>query len=297
MLLFVSDVHLGRGTPTERRASERELVALLEHHADEAEHVVLLGDLFNAWMEYGAMVPRPPVRLTGALARLVDAGTPVTYVVGNRDLWHLGFFEEEVGVQLVREAVRLSLDGHGVFAAHGDGRVPSERAYNVLRPLLTSRLAHALYRWALPADAAFRLARRIAAMGSGAPETPIVDGLRDAARRALIDELAEAVVFGHGHHAELTALPDGLYLNSGYWHAERTYGTVSREGIRLMRWIEPAPQALLEVPWPRPLAAPREKSEAPDSSGVTSLFRSHSTEAGCDLGNKGNGPAVSRSTP
>ncbi|MEO0858505.1 MAG: metallophosphoesterase, partial [Bacteroidota bacterium] len=105
MILFLSDLHLGRGTPAESRAAERDVCALLDAHASALDALVLVGDVFDAYMEYRHLVPKGFVRLQGRLAALVDAGVPVTYVVGNRDPWHLDHFAREVGVRLVRDHV------------------------------------------------------------------------------------------------------------------------------------------------------------------------------------------------
>ncbi|MEL7362386.1 MAG: metallophosphoesterase, partial [Bacteroidota bacterium] len=101
MILFLSDLHLGRGTPEASRAAERDVCALLDAHADTLDALVLVGDLFDAYMEYRHLVPKGFVRLQGRLAALVDAGVTVTYVVGNRDPWHLDHFAREIGVRLV----------------------------------------------------------------------------------------------------------------------------------------------------------------------------------------------------
>lgn len=238
MLLFLSDLHLGRGTPTESRDAECDAVALLAAHADRMAEpgggLVLLGDVFNAFIEYRSLVPKGFVRLQGALAALVDAGVGVTYVVGNRDPWHLGHFEEEIGVRVVRRGFTCRAYGLALLAAHGDGEAPAEWTANGLRPLLRHPFAYRLYRNALPGDWGFRLARWVAALGSGEAEAPVVDGVRQSARRYLAQ--ADVVVMGHSHHAELTAFPEGIFLNPGYWFAERTFGTLDAEGVHLLQW-------------------------------------------------------------
>jgi len=261
MLLLLSDLHLGRGPAAASRAAERDAVALLEAYAGRLAGpdggLVLLGDVFNAWMEYRAMVPRGFVRLQGALAALVDAGVPVTYLVGNRDPWHLAHFEQEVGVRLVRGGEARRAFGQTVHLAHGDGLDPAERAANRLRPLLRSPLAYRLYRNALPGDWGFRLARWVGARGGGAAEPPTVDALRAAAARRLARTPADLVVLGHSHRAELTALPGGVYLNPGYWYAERTFGEIGPGAVRLLRWGGREALPMCDLPLPaRPERGP-----------------------------------------
>jgi len=190
----------------------------------------------DQFIEYRRLVPKGFARLQGRLAAWTDAGLPVTYLVGNRDPWHLDYFESELGVRLVRGALTERLAGRTVYLAHGDGRIPSERTYNLLRPLLRHPLAYRLYRTLLPGDSGYRLARRIARLGSGAPEASTVRGLRTAAHDILTTTSADLVVFGHGHAAELDERPAGTYLNPGYWFADRTFARLDADGPALLRW-------------------------------------------------------------
>ncbi|MDX1531871.1 MAG: UDP-2,3-diacylglucosamine diphosphatase, partial [Rhodothermales bacterium] len=165
MTLFLSDLHLGRGTAAESAAAERDAVALLEaHEAAVAEAVrrghgglFLVGDVFNHWVEYRRMVPGGFVRLQGLLARWADRGLPVTYLSGNRDPWHLGHFESELGVRLVADDLVAEVDGTRTYIAHGDALTDAEPLYTRLRPLLRSPFMARLYRMSLPGDAAFAL--------------------------------------------------------------------------------------------------------------------------------------------
>jgi UDP-2,3-diacylglucosamine hydrolase len=240
MLLFLSDLHLGRGSRAESRDAELDAVALLESSAaaltDVDGGLVLLGDVFNAYIEYRTLVPSGFVRLQGTVARLVDAGVHVTYVVGNRDPWHLTYFSDEIGVRVVNDGFECTAYGRQLFIAHGDGLVPAERTYNRIRPLLRHPLAYRLYRNVLPGDWSFRLARWVAHRGHGGAEPPIVEGIRAAAHRRLTETDADLVVLGHSHRAELTNFAEGVFLNPGYWFAERTFGVLDASGSRLLRW-------------------------------------------------------------
>ena len=262
MYLFLSDLHLGRGTAAESRAAERDALSLLRAHEADVRAagrdggLYLVGDVFDQFIEYRRLVPKGFARLQGLLAAWTDAGVPVTYVVGNRDPWHLDYFEHELGVRVVPDGTAARLAGRETYIAHGDGLVPTERAYNRLKPLLRHPLPYRLYRNLFPGDWGYRLARYIARRGSGAPDAPTVDALRDAARRRLTGS-TDLVVFGHGHRAEHTDGPDGTYLNPGYWFGARTFGRIDADGPALFRWTEGCAQ---------PLAAPAAESFQPVSA-------------------------------
>jgi UDP-2,3-diacylglucosamine hydrolase len=243
LYLFLSDLHLGRGTAAESRAAERDALALLRTHepalraAGNDGGLFLVGDVFDQFIEYRHLVPKGFVRLQGLLAAWTDTGIPVTYVVGNRDPWHLDYFERELGVRVVPDGVAAKLAGRETYIAHGDGLVPTERAYNRLKPILRHPLPVRLYRNLFPGDWGYRLARRIARLGDGAPDAPTVDALRDAARRRLTGP-TDLVVLGHGHRAERVDEPGGTYLNPGYWFADRTFARLDAAGPALLRWTD-----------------------------------------------------------
>ncbi len=264
MYLFLSDLHLGRGTDAESRAAERDAVALLRAHEGAVRGgtergeggLFLVGDVFNQFIEYPSLVPKGGVRLLGELAAWTDGGLPVTYLVGNRDPWHLDYFETELGVRVL-DALSVRLAGYEVHLAHGDGLVASDAGYNRLKPVLRHPLAYWLYRSLPPGDAGFRFARWVARRGEdtpgdpGAPEAPFVDDLRAAARERLAASAADLVVHGHTHQAELSAWPGGLYLNPGYWHGDRTFARLDADGPALLRWTGHASE-LLARPEPQP---------------------------------------------
>jgi len=242
MILFLADLHLGRGTEAQSRSAERDAIALLESMRprllEQDGRLVLLGDVFNAYMEFPSMVPAGFVRFKGALAALSDAGVQITYVAGNRDHWQFGHLAREVGVHLVRDSTHFDALDRRVFVAHGDGFAPAERFSNRVRPLFRSRLAYWLFRNLLPADGAYRLARHLASRGSGEPEAEVAEGLRSAAERILADNQVDLVVLGHSHHAELHTTAFGKYLNVGYWFADRSFAVLDASGPHLLRWAD-----------------------------------------------------------
>ena len=243
LLLLVSDLHLGRGTAAATRAAERDAVAMLRAHRARlvgGGALVLLGDVFDQYIEYRHLMPKTAPRLVGAVAELADDGAEVVYTRGNRDPWHLDLFGT-LGVRVVDEW-RTRRDGRALYIAHGDGHgTPgslTERLAHRLTPLFRAPFMARLYRMALPGDAGFALARWTArTFGTdGAPDAGDARRLAEAARRRLRDTDADVVAFGHSHAAALDDGPGGLYLNPGYWFADRTFATLDADGPALLRW-------------------------------------------------------------
>ncbi len=199
---------------------------------------MLVGDVFDQFIEYRHLVPKQAIRLLARLGSLVDAGCSVTYVVGNRDPWHVDFLERELGVRLVREGYTQEAPWGRTYIAHGDGHVPAERNYNRLRPLLRSPLMARLYRMGLPGDSAFAFARWFAQRfgTDGAPNPRVTSALRNRAATVIEAGDADLVVLGHAHAGECIRIGSGAYLNPGYWFADRTFGRVDSGVPSLLRW-------------------------------------------------------------
>ncbi|NNF58359.1 MAG: UDP-2,3-diacylglucosamine diphosphatase [Rhodothermaceae bacterium] len=242
MTLFLSDLHLGRGAPAEQAAAERDLVALLRAYEDEIVNtggaLYLVGDVFDQYLEYRHLVPKGAIRFLGLLAGWADQGVPITYLVGNRDPWHLDYVERELGLRLVRDTLTQEVEGHHAYIAHGDAVPIRNPLHARLRLLLRSPFMARLYRMSLPGDAGYAFARWFARrFGSGgAVGAQTSATLQNRAEILLTETDAELVVFGHCHEAACISLAGGAYLNPGYWFADRTFGTLTAEGPALHRW-------------------------------------------------------------
>ena len=120
MHYFVSDIHLGAGTAAEARATERRFVAWLDRAAADAETIVLAGDIFDFWFEYGRVVPKGFVRTLGKLAELTDRGIRILFFTGNHDMWVTDYLARECGVEIRTAPQVLTLGSQRIFVAHGD---------------------------------------------------------------------------------------------------------------------------------------------------------------------------------
>ena len=237
MILFISDVHFGRGATATERAKEAALINCLEAHADQVEHLYLVGDVFDGFIEYRHLVPKGFVRFQALLARWTDRGTPVTYLFGNHDPWHRNYFQEELGVRLVPGTLTTTHEGVHLHLAHGDEQASTHSLYRWLRPLLRHPATMLLYRSLLPADLGLGLAQRISRLlHDEATDPSVIDALRDHARQVLRRGRADVVVMGHSHEAVLHSWTNGVYVNTGNWYEHRTFARLDQDGMRLQQW-------------------------------------------------------------
>jgi UDP-2,3-diacylglucosamine hydrolase len=233
----VSDIHLG-AVPD---ATERAFVAFLEQVGQEAGSLLIAGDLFDFWFEYGEVIPGRHFRTLAALARLVDSGLPVYMAGGNHDAWGGRFLKEHVGLQYHVDPFHVTLGGARALVAHGDGLGKGDFRYRALKALIRSRAAIGAFR-ALHPELGLRVARAVSSTEAKADADLAAAG-RAAFLHAWATEQLEAdpsirfVVCGHSHLPVLHEHEPGrFYLNSGDWITHFTYFTVRPEGPVLRQW-------------------------------------------------------------
>jgi UDP-2,3-diacylglucosamine hydrolase len=234
---LVSDIHLG-AVPD---ATERAFVAFLEHVGEHAGQLLVAGDLFDFWFEYGEVIPGRHFRTLAALARLVDAGMVVTMAGGNHDAWGGRFLREHVGLVFHTDPFTMELGGRRGLVAHGDGLGTGDIKYRALKTVLRSRAAIAGFR-ALHPELGLRVARAVSTTHAKADEDLAASGRAAfldawAADRLLEDPSLHWVACGHAHLPVVREVEAGrYYLNAGDWITHFTYITVQDGTPTLRRW-------------------------------------------------------------
>jgi UDP-2,3-diacylglucosamine hydrolase len=224
---IASDIHLGAVA----RETEHRFVAFLDHVGEHGSGLLLAGDLFDFWFEYGEVIPGRHFRVLAALARLVEAGIPVTLAGGNHDAWGGRFLREEVGVAFHDKPFRISIAGRTALVAHGDGLGKGDFKYRALKAMIRSRAAIATFR-ALHPELGLRLAHAVSSTETRTSPDPRQVGrarfIENWARQQLVADPSLAwVVCGHAHVPACVEVDPGrFYLNAGDWLTHFTYITI-----------------------------------------------------------------------
>ena len=98
---------------------EQRLVRWLQTIQSEARAVYFLGDMFDYWFEYRAVVPRGYVRFLGQVAMMHDQGVEFPFFAGNHDVWFRDYLEVEVGAIIHHNAEVVEIMGKTFRLAHG----------------------------------------------------------------------------------------------------------------------------------------------------------------------------------
>ncbi len=242
--LVFSDAHLGArdtsgnggtsGTRGDGRSNpEQSIVALMDFARREAKSVVINGDLFDFWFEWGSVMPRVGFRALAAIAGAAEAGVRVVWIAGNHDCWG-GDVLREAGVEYHLGPWRGTIGNWETLIEHGDGlRDREDAGYRVLRAVLRNPLAIWAFRHLLHPDWASALARRTSHTSRGMRPRDGGDGLaRVAEARLAADRCLDLYIFGHSHASAMERTPGGaVYANPGAWMDGPTFLRVSEDAM------------------------------------------------------------------
>jgi UDP-2,3-diacylglucosamine hydrolase len=236
---FASDFHLGISAKSTSLEREVLICRWLQQIAPTAEHIFLLGDIFDAWLEYKTVVPKGFVRLLAALAGLRDRGIPITVFSGNHDLWMYGYFEEELDIQVLHAPARLTIGNHEFLLAHGDGLGPGDIQYKILKNVLRHPATQWVYRWLHP-DLGLPLAKYFS--GRGAHKKSNEDVFLGADKEFLFQfcteflatEHVDHFIFGHRHYMlQHLVASNSTYTNLGDWLKYNSYAVYDGSYLQL----------------------------------------------------------------
>lgn len=219
---FISDAHLGSSVdPRDDEPRLARLLPFLRHVAGvRAEHLYVVGDLFDFWFEYEHVMPWRHFEVLAALRDVVAGGVPVTFLGGNHDWWVGPVFQDVAGMTVRRDPFTVQHQGRRVFLAHGDGLASgTDGGYLLLKKFLRNPWTIALLRIVHP-DFAYSFGFRLSKLSR--------DHLTNRAFRVdpplghAVDEVLarghDAFIMGHLHarHQETRASGGRLFV-LGEW--------------------------------------------------------------------------------
>jgi len=237
--LFISDLHLAE----ERPLAAGRFFHFLDVTARGADALYILGDLFEYWAGDDDLDAPLAHQTAQKIRALVDSGTPVHFMHGNRDFLLAQRYAGSCGMTLLDDPVVIDLHGARTLLTHGDTLCTDDRSYQRFRGLVRRPLVRGAL-LALPLALRHTMARSARAgservkMGKS---SEIMDVNADAVAAAFRQAGIPRMIHGHTHrparHAyvvdgrerERWVLPD--------WYGEGGYLSCTAEGCELL----PAP--------------------------------------------------------
>ncbi len=132
---LLGDAHLGGDDP-----EVGAFVAFVETLPDDIRTIVILGDLFTAWVGRPELIRPHHANVVDALRRRRARGCRILYVEGNHDFFLSPLYAGDPFDLLSPWPLDLDLAGRSVHLAHGDMVNTRDRQYRAWRALSKNRL-------------------------------------------------------------------------------------------------------------------------------------------------------------
>lgn len=242
-IYFASDFHLGAPDMAASRERERIIVKWLDEIAEDAQHIFLVGDLFDFWFEYRQVIPKGYTRLLGKLAELSDKGIGISVFIGNHDMWMNGYFEDELSIPVYFEPQTYTLGSKRFYIGHGDGLGPGDHGYKFLKKVFRNPVCRWLFSVLHPSwgiGLANYFSRKSRAATGGELEKFLGEEnewLAIYSKEILQKEHFDYFIYGHRHlPLDLKVGPDSRYINLGDWINYFTYAVFDGETTALKKY-------------------------------------------------------------
>jgi len=226
---FVSDFHFG--APNKEESNKREQLVLnwLNQIQKDANHLFLLGDIFDFWFEYNG---KPPSFFTSFLEKISELrkkGIEIYFFAGNHDMWVKNYLNKHLGIHIFRKKQTFIINQKKFLLGHGDGLGKGEWGYKCLKYFLTRNLICWLF-GLIPQRIGIAMAdffsKRSRAMTPQYKERFLGNNKELLVRfcnKFIVNNKIDFFIFGHRHLPLEINIDKAIYFNTGDWLNHNTY--------------------------------------------------------------------------
>ena len=237
-ILFISDVHLEGYTTDINKSIEQDLISLVEYATEYQLQIIIVGDLFDYWMEYRGKYPSFAENVLRAFQKQNEF-IPTLYITGNHDNW-TGPKLVETGFDLENEFRTIELEGKKCMLLHGDGL--KDKSMNLPRPkldrLIRSRFFLFFYQLFFPPKVGLSImswfSKRSKKRDKGQENNS--KRMDRWALQKLENPEIDVLICGHFHVHRFISNTNGLYINLGTFYKHRTVGLYTKSTFQLVTW-------------------------------------------------------------
>jgi len=232
--IFVADshFHLYPDSAEKQRIRRFGELMTLSH---EADHLFLLGDIFDFWFDYPHFRLRGYDEILNALDQVKAAGTTIHFVGGNHDIWAAQFLHQRYGSAADGAPFVINLGQRRIKVTHGDGLLGFDWAYNTFRTIVRTRTGIVLAK-SLHPEILYAFSEWLSGQSRGATRDE-ASRIEDKARIWIEKQREtdwELMIMGHVHHRfEVTAGGKTLTALAG-WFENPGYGVLQDGEFKLL---------------------------------------------------------------
>ena len=196
-IAFISDLHL---TP-ERPVSTRLFEEFISDAGRFLRQLYVLGDLFEFWIGDDGAELLGHENVEAAIKKIVDDGTDVFFLHGNRDFLVGPDFAARTGCQLLSDPVVVTFDQTRILLTHGDALCTDDIEHQEARKqMLTSKWKLAFLDKSL--DQRYQTAdsmRKESEINKRDKSMEIMDVNQDAVEEMMLEHDVDLMIHGHTH--------------------------------------------------------------------------------------------------
>jgi UDP-2,3-diacylglucosamine hydrolase len=177
----------------------------MRDRAPGIDALYILGDLFEAWVGDDDRCEANE-RIEASIKSLVDAGTAVFFMHGNRDFLIAQAFSERTGASLLTDPSVINLYGQATLLMHGDSLCTDDLKHQEYRATAYTEqgkaqlLAHPLDARLAMASAARKKSQANKELTPAAIMDVNLDAVSDAMREHQVSHLIHGHTHRHAHH-------------------------------------------------------------------------------------------------
>jgi UDP-2,3-diacylglucosamine hydrolase len=226
---FASDFHFGAPNVEISRKREQLVINWLDDIQKDANHLFLLGDIFDFWFEYSGKQPVFYAPFLDKIAELRKKGIKIYFFTGNHDMWVKNYLTEQIGVQIFRKKQEFVINNKKFLIGHGDGLGKGEYGYKCLKLFLNCKVNVWLF-GLIPPKTGFALAhffsKKSRAMTPEYKENFLGNDqelLVQFCHQYIVNHDIDYFIFGHRHLPLKIDIEKAVYFNTGDWLHFNTY--------------------------------------------------------------------------
>lgn len=208
--------------------------------------MVILGDLFDYWMEYSGkrVPPLGKMMLEYFYEYHTETHSHTLFVTGNHDNWTFGYLKD-FGFDVEHEYRIIHDEDMAIMVLHGDGLSKPEMNFPrpVMHRILRNPFFVRLYQTLLPPRLGWTgmklfagFSRKFGKKRSDSNKRNLLDSW--ARNRVSSDNRIQAVVYGHHHRAGLWNENGLTCMNCGSFGSDLTLGLYANRSFEIVTWDE-----------------------------------------------------------
>ena len=219
-LYFISDSHMGMEINDSEIKRRNKLFKLFGKIKLSGGTLIIGGDFFDFWFEFGKKTPEIYKDVFKELAALRDSGVDIHYVAGNHDYWNFGHFESTFLKSFYKDDLLIDDFGLKILVTHGDGLLKSDVGYRALKKVLRNRVFIFFFKL-LGEKIGYKIGNKVSHTSQGYNhfDNNVDEIMRDISEYAQQkwDEGVDIVLVGHYHQKEIIEKDSKLLIFLGDW--------------------------------------------------------------------------------